>query len=1388
VTSTLNGVPCIRETAPVKVTMINFVPGSIASDQTICEGSIPGPLTSVTPTGDGSFTYRWFSSPDNSTYTVIPSAVNETFNPLALSADTWYKREVTSTLSGKACVLETNFVRVTVNNFMPGMITGDQTICEGSVPAGFASVAPTGDGTVYNYQWKSSTDGVNFINIAGATSDVYSPAALFQDTWYKRIVTSVLNGVPCVKETNVIKVTVNNVNAGTIISDQTICNGSDPVSFMSIVNGTGDGVITYQWQNSIDNFTFIDIPGADAPVYDPPVIAVDTWYRRITKSVLNTVECSRLSNVLKITVNKVLGGTIAANQTICSGITPAVITSSDDGSGTGSVTYQWLRSSDNIIFSTIPGATSTDYAPAPLVSDTWFKRTIISIQNGILCTSESNVVKITINPLPIAMLSGGETICPGQTSRLRVEMMAGTGPFELNIENHGTVTGYVSGGDIIVSPVATTSYKLLSVRDDNGCQIISPNAGLIGTATVTVRALPVITASPVSKTICEFNSASFSATASGSDISWQWYVDKGSGFTAIAEGGVYVGTTSASMSIFGADRSMNGYIYQAVATGCSASVTSGNATLTVNTPPMIEVQPVESAVCAGGASTFSVTASGTAITYQWQVKSGAAPFVNILGAPYSGETTSTLTISGTPISFNNNIYRVIVNGTCPSPAYSGYVILKVKTLPVVTMNPESKSVCDAAGTVYFRANGSGTIDSLRWQVNDGGTWSDIHDNEVYSGTNSQQLSFMNPPLSLNGKQYRLALKAACTTVYTNQAILTVNGNPVVTFASDTVNACGGIAKILIPTVSGGSGVITQRVWSGDIGLLNSYNDPSPSFKTSIPGTYSLVFRVKDHNGCYGSGAETVNVDSPDATFVKDKTADCTPFTVNFTKDMTGIASYSWNFGDGSAVNTTVPSPSHEFTNTTPTTVLYRTVTLSVLSTGGCPDTKTSTVTVYPSVDATFSGNKTTICSGESITFSAIPGAGTYSWDYGDGSGGPGTNASTHMYINTGSSDLNLVVSLTTTSFYGCNSTRTLNITVKPKPAPEFSPRTFRQNYSDAGNVVDFNNETNAGTWTWSWSFGDGGTSTVINPSHTYTTIGTFDVILEVSNGTCSQKVTHQVIIDPKKPVASFDNIPSGCEPLLMTITNTSQNINVAGTRFMWDFGDGGTSSAKNPAYTFYVPGSYNVRLIVSGPGGDSEYSQTVHVYETPVAIFDLAPAYVFVNDEKVRAFNHTSKADYFVWEWGDGDTSMTRDPFHKYMESGVYDVSLSAYKDNGNGNICYSKYIMSPGVTVEPAGEIRFASVFRPNAAGAIEGQIPTGGDAVDQFFYPPIRDKVEDYKLQIFNRLGVLIFESHDLNTPWNGYYKGQLCPQGVYVWFVEGKYKNGQVYKKVGDITLLH
>ena len=98
-------------------------------------------------------------------------------------------------------------------------------------------------------------------------------------------------------------------------------------------------------------------------------------------------------------------------------------------------------------------------------------------------------------------------------------------------------------------------------------------------------------------------------------------------------------------------------------------------------------------------------------------------------------------------------------------------------------------------------------------------------------------------------------------------------------------------------------------------------------------------------------------------------------------------------------------------------------------------------------------------------------------------------------------------------------------------------------------------------------------------------------------------VTHEVIVTHIPPVADFDSLPSGCEPLALVINNTSLNTEIPGTTYRWDFGDGSTSTAKNPTYTYFDPGIYRVELTVTGPGGTSVKSQVVNVISFTQGIF-----------------------------------------------------------------------------------------------------------------------------------------------------------------------------------------
>jgi gliding motility-associated-like protein len=501
--------------------------------------------------------------------------------------------------------------------------------------------------------------------------------------------------------------------------------------------------------------------------------------------------------------------------------------------------------------------------------------------------------------------------------------------------------------------------------------------------------------------------------------------------------------------------------------------------------------------------------------------------------------------------------------------------------------------------------------------------------------------------------------------------------------------------------------------------------------------------------------------------------------------MTGIVKFWWDFGDGSPVDSTHSNPVHTFRNLNAASIEYFDIKLTVQSPSGCRDSYTSSVIVYPESNASFTISQDSVCSGGTLTFSSLPGAGKYFWDYGDGDSGYSlTGTTNHMFTNFTTAPVSRIIKLITTSFYNCTDTAQMNIVVMPMPTPQFTASPQNQIYSPSGNQVSFANETNAGTWTWLWRFGDRTINISSNPVHNYIGIGEFSVTLISSNGFCADSVKHNVSIRPIPPVAKFDSIASGCAPLNIVINNTSLNIDAPGTTYYWNFGDGSVSTAKNPAYTYFDAGTYRIELTVTGPGGTSTMSRIVNAYPSPTASLQVTPNYVFANDEPVRYFNLSQGADYYLWEFGDGDTSKVKEPSHKYMEEGVYDVTLWAYSNNG----CSDKDVLSPGVTVDPAGDLRFSTAFRPNLDGPVDmDHLPTGPEA-DQFFYPPVREKVHDYKLQIFNRWGVLIFEAHDINKPWNGYYKNELCPQGVYVWYVEGKYANGKLFKKAGDITLLH
>ncbi|WP_417354781.1 hypothetical protein [Flavobacterium sp.] len=377
--------------------------GEIGNAQTICNGSTPSAISNVTSgTGTGIVTYRWeYSANGTNGWTVISGATGATYQPGALTATRYYRRTTLAASNGKNCESgQTNVIQVTVRNAISsGSIGSNQTICYNTSPSMLTGSVSADPGTI-TYRWESSANGSTGWTPTGGTSNNYQPGALIATTYFRRITRSTSGGVTCESSpSNTVVITVNSqVTAGSIGTDQTICNGDTPAQLTSLTNGAGTGTVTYRWESSANGTSgWTTVSGANNATYQPGALTATRYYRRIAIATSGTACESSPTSVVKITVNAVVtAGSIGDNQSICTDTAPALITSTTDGTGTGSVTYRWESSDDGSTgWTTITGETASTYQPGVLTASKYYRRITIAT-SGVACeSSASNVVAIT---------------------------------------------------------------------------------------------------------------------------------------------------------------------------------------------------------------------------------------------------------------------------------------------------------------------------------------------------------------------------------------------------------------------------------------------------------------------------------------------------------------------------------------------------------------------------------------------------------------------------------------------------------------------------------------------------------------------------------------------------------------------------------------------------------------------------------------------------------------------------------------------------------------------------------------------------------------------------------------------------------------------------------
>jgi gliding motility-associated-like protein len=595
--------------------------------------------------------------------------------------------------------------------------------------------------------------------------------------------------------------------------------------------------------------------------------------------------------------------------------------------------------------------------------------------------------------------------------------------------------------------------------------------------------------------------------------------------------------------------------------------------------------------------------------------------------------------------------------------------------------------------------------------------------------------------------------------------VTVFPNPFTQIIASDSLVCSGSDLPLNANVSGGSGVYNSYTWSGQTAPLSATDIRNPIFNTYLRGTYKLTFTVKDYNGCTARDSISILNDSPQSAYISNAQPGCSPVQVEFTNQSNNAVDFSWNFGDGKT--STLENPTHVFSNIS-NSVEYFNVILTAISANNCMHTTNGYITVYPNPVLNITTYPIEACAPADILLSSTPGGFSYFWEFGDGSNAAGDFNIMHTFDNNTDRDTAFTISLISTSFFGCEDTGYTTITVHPSPEASFSVDPVTQMIPDR--TVSIINTTEAGNWNYQWRFGDDSTSMVRDPgSHTYPGPGDRMITLVVSGEHCSDSTWTSIEIVPHPPMAAFKPIEPGCMPLTIQFENTSSYSN----SFLWEFGDGAVSNKPNPDYTYYQPGTYKIKLTAWGEGGTDTYSTVNDVWVLPNAYFEIAPRFVYVNDQAVHYFNLSDNGDVYLWDFGDGTGSGEMEPTHMYAKEGNYDVTLNVWTKND----CYDLYVLETAVLVEPTGRIVFPNVFRPESP--IEE---------NRTFKPGVIDHVEEYHLMLFNRWGELIFESFDKDTGWDGYVNGKMTKEDVYIWKVEGKYSGGQTFVKSGDVTLLH
>ena len=757
------------------------------------------------------------------------------------------------------------------------------------------------------------------------------------------------------------------------------------------------------------------------------------------------------------------------------------------------------------------------------------------------------------------------------------------------------------------------------------------------TETVTVHPLTVADMIPLDPIEgCSPMDISFQNNSTGANLTYEWRLD-----------GTLIGSSTdigpINFTETPGNAPVNHTIQLRVNSACGVQTTETIVIVHRPTEAQMSVSPTE--VCLGESFTATQTSLGENLTYEWDFGDGST-------STTAGPHTIDYSAAGT------YDIQLVALGYCGNDTVRTSVT--VHPFPIADFSPDLPNGCEDLEMTFTNNSTPTALQSWNFGPNASPAISTNFD----PGT-------INFPDAGIEEIVLIVEENGCVSSDTNY--IEVFPLPVLDFTLVPDEGCSDLeVQINNTSVDNGGETFTWNLGNG-----NTFTGYSPLDQTYIAinndSIYDIQLIVTSGVGCEDSLTRQLIVHPvPVADFDFDLNPICQNTDAVFINNSTVGMAYEWDFGDGNTSNAF--NPTHQYANDG-----TYTVRLVVNSPFTCSDTIFKDILVHPTAVPLFSA--TTACFGYETAFTDQSTGNVASWNWTFGDGGTSTDQNpSHLYPSAG----NYSADLSVTTNFGCVTNLTLPVAVNEIPVADFSSVNFCH-----GDATAFTNLTSGATIGVEWDFADGSAlNTMNNPSHTYTTVGDFDVRLVAFGGSgCSDTIIQTVTINPV-PTADFSYLTVCAEDATFFTDISGGNPD----NYAWDFGNGtfDNTNNPNPEIVYLNDGTYTVSLTVdytaTGCSNSISYNVDAHPRTTPQ--FTATTACF----ETETAFTDASLNNPVLWEWDFGDASplnTAQNPTHLYTAPGTYNVELVTENIFG----CSDTIIQSIVVNVLPTAGFDFDTV-----------------------------------------------------------------------------------------------